>query len=156
LNDERAIPDQNQGIDFPELVLACLGFPDVDVTKRLVGAKDSILDGFEFTAADIAMKSGLPFQMVRAVITAFSFPENGNPTFMSLNAFNAANAYPILKAEGHKYLVFLPTGLAEALYDTPFYWMCEDRSYLATAMKNRGLFTEEFTAERLGRPSVRR
>jgi hypothetical protein len=109
----------------------------------------TILSGFEFTVAEIVAKSGLPSEIVQAVVTAFCFPEDGNPTFVSLGVFNAANAYPILKAEGDKYLLFLQVSLAEALYDTPFYWMSEDRSYVTTAMQNRGLFTEEFTAGRL-------
>jgi hypothetical protein len=111
----------------------------------------TILGGFEFTAADISKKSGLTAPIVKAVIAAFSFPEDGNQSFTTLNAFNAANAYPILKGESDNNLVFLEVGLTEALYDTPFYWMGADRRYLATAMKNRGLFTEEFTAQRMER-----
>lgn len=120
--------------------------------KALPSEQRTILDGFQFTVADVSAKSDLPSQTVEAVITAFSAPaEDGNPTFTSLNAFNAANAYPVLKTDGDKYLVFLQVGLAEAMYDTPFYWMVKDKPYLATAMKNRGLFTEEFAAERLER-----
>ena len=111
----------------------------------------TFLGGFTFTADDIAKKSGLPLRTVEAVLAAFQFPDDGNPTFTSLHDFNAANAYPIIKGDGDKYLLFLPVGLAEALYDTPFYWMSADASYVDTAMKHRGLFTEEFTAERLRR-----
>ena len=93
----------------------------------------------------------MPLRTVEAVLAAFQFPDDGNPTFTSLHDFNAANAYPIIKGDGDKYLLFLPVGLAEALYDTPFYWMSADASYVDTAMKHRGLFTEEFTAERLRR-----
>jgi hypothetical protein len=119
--------------------------------KTLPPERWTVLDGFQFTAAAISAKSGLPSEKVQAVITAFSNPEDGNPTFTSLNAFNASNAYPILKADGEKHLVFLQTGLNEALYDNPFYWMIVDKAYLETAMKNRGLFTEEFVADRLER-----
>ena len=102
--------------------------------KALPRERWTILDGFQFTAADISAKSSLPDETVQAVIAAFSTPEDGNPTFTSLNAFNAANGYPILNADGDKYLVFLQVGLTEALYDAPFYWMMrEDRDYyLAT------------------------
>jgi hypothetical protein len=119
--------------------------------RKLPPEQWTILGGFEFTVAEIAAKSGLSFDTVQAVVTAFSFPDDGNPTFVSLNAFNAVNAYPVLKIEGDKYLLFLQAGLAEALYDAPFYWMRADHSYETTAMQNRGLFTEEFSAERLER-----
>src|SRR5258708_14292188 len=140
-----------------KVVAVITDFLNDKILATLNGMKDlppeqwTILSGFEFTVAEIVAKSGLPSEIVQAVVTAFCFPEDGNPTFVSLSAFNAANAYPILKAEGDKYLLFLQVSLAEALYDTPFYWMSEDRSYVTTAMQNRGLFTEEFTAGRLER-----
>jgi hypothetical protein len=86
---------------------------------------------------------------VEAVLAAFCFPDDGNPTFTALHEFNAANAFPILKGEDGKYTLFLYASLAEALYETPFYWMAADKSYEATVMANRGLFAEEFTADRL-------
>jgi hypothetical protein len=111
----------------------------------------TILDGFAFTAADVVALSGLPQAAVKAVIDAFTFAEDGNGAFVSLNAFNAANAYPILKRGNDEYILFLQTNLAEAFYETPFYWMIADAIYRAEAMKHRGLFTEDFTAERLER-----
>ena len=43
---------------------------------------------------------------------------------------------------------FLPVSflLAEAIYETPFYWMNSDPSYVGTALLNRGKFAEEVTA----------
>jgi len=111
--------------------------------------KWTFLGGFEFSAYEIAKKSALPLETVNAVIAAFSFSENGNPTFRSLHEFNAANACPIIRGNGDKYLLFLPVSLTEALYDSPFYWMAADAEYAETTLKNRGLFTEEFTAGRL-------
>jgi hypothetical protein len=151
---------RNKGFSPEEgktVVAAITDFLDEKILTTLKGMmalppeQRTILSGFEFTPAEISAKSGLPSETVQAVVTAFSFPENGNPTFTSLNAFNATTAYPILKVDGNKYLLFLQVSLAEALYDTPFYWMSEDRSYVTTAMQNRGLFTEEFTAGRLER-----
>ena len=119
--------------------------------KGLPPEKWSVLAGFQFTAADITAKSGLPETTVKAVIDAFTCPEDSNPTFTSLNEFNAANAFPILNADGDGRILFLYVSLTEALYETPFYWMTADRAYAATAMKNRGAFTEEFCAARLER-----
>jgi hypothetical protein len=119
--------------------------------KALPPEKWSIFGGFEFSASDIAEKSELPEPTVKAVIDAFTYPEEGNPTFTSLNEFNAVNAFPMLKADEGKYVLFLYMSLTEALYETPFYWMTGDKSYSATAMNNRGLFTEEFSSARLER-----
>lgn len=119
--------------------------------KELPPEKWSILAGFQFTVADIVAKSGLPEATVTAVVDAFTYPEEGNPTFISLNEFNVTNAYPILKTDGDNRILFLYVSLAEALYETPFYWMNGDKAYAATAMANRGIFTEEFSAARLER-----
>ena len=81
----------------------------------------TFLDGFSFSASDIAEKSGLELEVVNSVIDAFSFPRMASTT--SLPEFNSVTAYPIIKGEGSAHLSFLPVGLSEALYDTPFYWM---------------------------------
>src|SRR5262249_39380947 len=60
-------------------------------------------------------------------------------------------AFPILKTAAGRYILFLYISLTEALYETPFYWMTGDKSYSATAMNNRGNFTEEFSSARLER-----
>src|SRR5690606_8724913 len=39
--------------------------------------------------------------------------------------------------------------LAEAFYESPFYWMMDDVEYMETAKKHRGRFTESFSATRL-------
>ncbi len=111
----------------------------------------TMLGGFEFAAADIVTRSGLNVEKVDAVLTAFCFPDDGNPTFTALHEFNAANAFPILKGRDDRYVLFLYASLTEALYETPFYWMGADKAYEATAMANRGLFAEQFTADRLAR-----
>lgn len=109
----------------------------------------TMLSGFEFTAVDVVTGSGLGVATVDAVLAAFSFPDDGNPTFTALHEFNAANAFPVLKGEDGKYTLFLYASLAEALYETPFYWMAADKAYEPTVMTNRGLFAEGFTADRL-------
>lgn len=143
--------------DGKKVVSAISDFLNEKVLTTLKGLKGlppeqwTILAGFSFSMTDIATKSGLAAEVVNAVIAAFSFPEDGNPTFTSLHAFNSANAFPIFKGDGDDYILFLYVSLTEALYDTPFYWMTADKAYLATAMAHRGQFTERFASERLER-----
>jgi hypothetical protein len=42
-----------------------------------------------------------------------------------------------------------PYSLADALYESPFYWMVGDKAYADEAMQNRGRFTEAFCRDRL-------
>src|SRR5262249_7109227 len=44
--------------------------------KTLAPERWTVLDGFQFTTADISAKSGLPSEKVQAVTTAFSNPED--------------------------------------------------------------------------------
>jgi hypothetical protein len=149
---------KNKGFS-PEEAKVVLAAISNSISETLIEALDtirtapldqwSILRGFVFKGSDIVTKCALSQETVRAFIDAFAVHDDGNRTFTSLNAFNAANAYPILNTDDDEYVLFLQTILAEALYDTPFYWMIADASYRAAAMKNRGLFTEDFTAGRL-------
>ncbi len=124
---------------------------NLQALKNLPPEEWSVLAGFQFTSTDLAAKAHLPEATVKYVIDAFTCPEDGNPTFIALNEFNAANAFPILKGDGDERILFLYASLTEALYDTPFYWMNGDKAYAAVAARNRGTFTEEFSAARLAR-----
>jgi hypothetical protein len=109
----------------------------------------TMLPGFARSCSDVTEHSGLPQETVRKVLDAFSFPNDGNPSFVSLSDYNATNAFPILKLADDEYIVLQYAALTEALYDSPFYWMITDKTYKETAMTNRGRFAEEFSAERL-------
>ena len=141
--------------DAQAVVKAILTFFHSHFVEFVRGLRDvprerwTVLDGFAFQLADILLGSGLPRDVVINVLDAFALPEEGNPTFTSLHEFNATNAFPLLKTTDGRYLLFQYVSLTEALYDTPYYWLFADKSYRDEASKHRGLFTEEFAAERL-------
>lgn len=110
----------------------------------------TILPGFTFTLDNISSFIDFDKKIVKAVIEAFTLPNNNrNENFVALNDFNIINAYPIIKVTNDEYLLYQIYSLTETLYDTPFYWFLEDKAYINAAMKNRGDFTEEFSANRL-------
>jgi hypothetical protein len=158
-NDEKWIREHKKftPTEAKAVVIAIGGFLNEKLLNKLKEMRDippdkwSVLAGLEFSAADIAARAGLPEILARAVIDAFTYADNDNPTFTSLSEFNAINGYPILKADGDNRILFLYAGLTEALYETPFYWMNNDKSYVPVAMKNRGRFTEDFCTARLQR-----
>lgn len=103
-----------------------------------------------FNVQEIAESAKLDQAVVRAVIQAFTLPKGSrNETFLSLSDFNAVNATPLLALGDDFFAHFQGYGLAEALYEAPFYWMCEDADYVNEAMIHRGYFTEEFCYARL-------
>jgi hypothetical protein len=110
----------------------------------------SLLPGFSFTADELSNFAGIKASIVENVLAAFTLaPGERNQAFRFLHDFNVANATPLLRADAQTYVLFQEYSLAEALYESPFYWMCGDATYLSTAMLHRGQFTEEFSRERL-------
>ncbi len=99
-----------------------------------------------FTAKEVAAFAKVDISTVEKVLTAFALPKDErNVQFNALQDFNIANALPLIPLEDEKYALFHLYGFAEALYESPFYWMGADRAYASAAMRHRGLFTEEFS-----------
>lgn len=151
----------NKGIDLAVGRDVCVGIADL-LNERLMETLQSfrhkpmadwtMLRGFAFSCDELATRINQPAESVRAIVKAFTMPESGfNATFTSLHAFNAAYAYPFIRTGPDDFVMFQPYGIAEALYETPFYWMCTDEAYAPTALRHRGEFTEAFTFERLKR-----
>ena len=110
----------------------------------------SLLPAFLFTTSEVSELSGMSAIRVESVLSAFTAPvDETNPTFQSLHDYNVANSTPLLRSPNDEFLLFSPYSLGEAMYDSPFYWMNSDKSYVSTAMSHRGQYTEEFCADRL-------
>ena len=124
-----------------------------DVFNELIN-KDikewSMLPAFIFNVDDILSVSDIDINIIESVIKSFIPPAGmKNKEFSAIDDFNLTNAYPILPLKDSSYLLFQYYSLVEALYETPFFWFIKDASYKDIAMKHRGNFTEEFSAERL-------
>ena len=110
----------------------------------------TFLPGNTFSAQEIADQSRIDPALVERILAAFAVPPDArNEQFTALHDFNIANASPLIRTPDGNYLLFHIYSLVEALYEAPFYWMGADKAYVSTAMKNRGLFTEQFAVDRL-------
>jgi Nuclease-related domain len=108
----------------------------------------SVLSAYKLTAQEISDISNIEIDVVRLIIESFVSPI-GIDKFNSLDDFNPQNAYPIIQLSECEYLLFQIYSLTQALYETPFFWFNDDADYRSTAMRHRGEFTENFSAERL-------
>lgn len=72
-----------------------------------------------------------------------------NENFKTIGDFNIINSRPIIQLSDGKW--FLPVFylLAEAVYESPYYWMCEDNEYKSKALHNRGTVGEEIVCDLL-------
>lgn len=70
--------------------------------------------------------------------------KNLNNQFESIGSFNQFNAKPIIQLDGERFFVPSSFALAEAVYESPFYWMLkEDENYRNISSQNRGKVGEE-------------
>lgn len=112
--------------------------------------KWTMIELFCFNVQDLILKTGLEESVILNILYTFTYPsDHRNDFFVSVSDFNKINECPILRLNDSEYVLFQQYSLYEALYETPFYWFNEDTSYKNIAMKNRGDFTEEYSAERL-------
>ncbi len=103
-----------------------------------------------FTADEVAELVDASSTVITCVLKAFAVPlETYNEQFTALHDFNLINGSPLISTPDGKYILLNPYSLVEALYEAPFYWMGADKAYVNTAMKHRGMFTEQFAVDRL-------
>jgi SEC-C motif family protein len=89
-----------------------------------------------------------PVDVMLNFMTSFSIDDNLMTRFEKFNEFDDFNpivAFPFIKLGDEKYFLLDIYTLAQAFYETPFFWFLEDKEYKNTASDNRGQFTEEFT-----------
>jgi hypothetical protein len=132
-------------------VLQMQKLPSLHETMPKLHPEDwTFLPGFEFNLSELREASNVSQETIERVVGSFCLdPNRKNSSFVSLSAFNETNAAPILKVSDESYILLQPYSLLEALYEAPFFWMVGDKSYSATAAKNRGAFAEQFLNDRL-------
>jgi hypothetical protein len=108
----------------------------------------SVLELFEFRAQEVAHCSGLEQGVVEAVFKALTF-SGDNGLFREVGDFNQVAATPLLPTGRDSVLLFSNHMIYEALYESPFFWMNQDKDYKQQASDNRGAFTEQFSLRRL-------
>ncbi|BBF87674.1 hypothetical SecA-related protein [Aquitalea magnusonii] len=108
----------------------------------------TFLPAFEFSLDEVAFRSGIAQGVVKAFFHAFLFVGD-NAAFKEVGDFNEVAARPLLLTDRGTVLLFSHYAIYEALYESPFFWMLDDKPYRPTASKHRGAFAEQFAARRL-------
>lgn len=106
------------------------------------------LPAFEFSLNEVALRSGVEQDVAEAFFRAFRYTGD-NAAFKEVGDFNEVAAWPLLPTDRGTVLLFSHYAIYEALYESPFFWMWDDKPYRPTAAKHRGAFTEQFATRRL-------
>lgn len=72
-----------------------------------------------------------------------------NSQFQNIGDFNILTASPIIPLESNRFFIPIPYSIFEAVYESPYYWMVEDKQYRDKLAENRGKAGEEITYELL-------
>lgn len=121
----------------------------VNMRKNLSDEQD-FLPLFLLNVCEVARLAEIDSATVQRVFIAFSSrPKDDNTNFQALNDFNKITVAPFIPYDRNSFILFQTNTLMQAMYESPFYWMHEERAYRDTATQNRGQFTEEFCRERL-------
>ncbi|HHS9537546.1 TPA: YecA family protein [Klebsiella quasipneumoniae subsp. quasipneumoniae] len=117
--------------------------------SELISHKESRLQFHEINVDELIRLSKQSKEIVIAFLTIFSTSsKDDNTSFSSIDDFNIINAKPIVYLND-KYYLFQLTSLAQSMYESPIFWMREDKSYRKFADEHRGNFTEAFTYNKL-------
>lgn len=122
----------------------------VDSLRALPPDQWTMLPAFFVASTEVAAYTGLEPELVERILLQFTVSDgDANPRFVSLQDFNQITATPLLRSPGGEFVLLQIYALAEAIYDSPFYWMQDDKTYRPYRDRHRGEFTENFVAQRL-------
>ncbi len=114
-------------------------------------AYQSYLESFKLDIEFLAKDSNLEPETIYSFLSLFSHSQktDNNDAFIGIDDFNLVNPKPISEI-GKEYFLFQIYPLAQSLYESPIFWMREDKQYFGKiAQDNRGAFTESFAYEKL-------
>ena len=98
------------------------------------------LEIFSFSPEDI---SNVADDAIDNFLQAFSLtPGEENNGIGTIGDYNRVHSHPVIQLEHDKFFLPISLNLAESIYESPYYWMLEDRDYKETAFSNRGMATE--------------
>lgn len=113
---------------------------------------NELLRIFVLNKNEITQKTGFSLTILDKILKTFCISKIPFISeFKRLSDKNEVNYYPLIAIDDEHFLLFQIYNLAESLYESPFFWMREgkDKSYFSKAMYNRGVFTEQFTVQKL-------
>ncbi|MFJ5392940.1 SEC-C metal-binding domain-containing protein [Pectobacterium sp. CHL-2024] len=109
---------------------------------------DQVLNAYELPIDQIATETGIDDIKVRTIVDLFSSNELSNENFQGVSDFNIFNARPIIHA-GNKHYCFSAYSLAQSIYETPFFWMNDDKKYRSISAQHRGQFVEDYVYKKM-------
>ena len=120
-----------------------------DFLRRGLGMfNEGLLKAYELSIDLIATETGLISSKVKAIVDLFSSQKLSNENFCDMSSFNVYNARPIICVD-NTYFCFSAYSLAQSIYETPFFWMNNDKKYKSISAEHRGQFVEDYVFRKM-------
>lgn len=100
----------------------------------------NLLELFIIRPSDV---TGIDSEAVGHFFNNFSFAPVCNETYEGPGYYNILNSRPLINLGKERYMLPIGFLLPEAVYESPFYWMWDDKQYRASQAKHRGDVGEE-------------
>jgi len=104
----------------------------------------NLIDLFTVKPSDFEDQNGVADFFIN-----FSFSAGCNTDYQGPGHYNILNSRPFIRLDQERYFVPINYLVAEAVYESPFYWMWEDCQYRGQLSKHRGDVGEEIAFELL-------
>ena len=108
---------------------------------------EQILSAMSFSATDFRPDDRYAFKTL--VDKSALSPGSVNESFSPTKDRNVVDSQPVINLGNGTYFLPLYANLAQAIYESPFYWMSGNRAYKDTAFRHRGEATERITRQLL-------
>ncbi|MFA6024381.1 MAG: SEC-C metal-binding domain-containing protein [Candidatus Gracilibacteria bacterium] len=147
---------KNRGIEMKKMALISQKLKKLSEQKKLGLKKPAsfeeychfILNIFTFNRTDLL--KDFDEKTVTAFLENFSIkPGIENKGFLSIGQYNVMESHPIIRLDDDKFFLPISFSLAQSIYESPFYWMAEDKVYKDKSFEHRGSTNEEIAIERL-------
>ncbi|UWZ84794.1 SEC-C metal-binding domain-containing protein [Occallatibacter riparius] len=110
----------------------------------------TFLPSFVFTVDELAEASDMDRGLIERVVNTFILPaDQRNACFRAVDDFNVVCAAPIIPIRDGQLLLLEQYTLEQSLYESPFFWMWDDKAYRNTLHVNRCKFLEDLSEARL-------
>ena len=124
----------------------------IRVYKNSPLEQQTLLPAFQYSLEDFDFPDDTSTAHAHSFLEALVLPSSqNNADFTSVSTFNVAYKYPIIRKNDKEFIVLSHYCLTQAFYETPFFWLQEDKEYIELAARNRGNAAESIAADLLAR-----
>lgn len=134
---------KNKGFTGNDLYLFCTTLKNAINLKKVRDNKQEIFDAVIESSQQLVFDKEYLVNLSKnsdAILNAFCYDieSNKNSNYTDITDLNNYKIFPIIKMNNNQYFIPSIYQLLDSFYETPFFWMIDDKEYKNEHLKNRG------------------